>query len=146
MNVWDINIEMLSAKHMSMGFLDVLEELTDVDLTPTEAIRAHSNIMNSMNGTVFVALEENKVIGTAAIHILPKFVHRCGFVGLIEDIVVLKSCRGRGVGQALMLRVTAYAATNHCYKIILDCNLKNIPFYEKFGFYNHEYQMRMDLV
>lgn len=28
-----------------------------------------------------------------------------------------------------------------CYKIILDCSQKNIPFYEKCGFSHKEYEM-----
>lgn len=138
-------IETLSAKHMSMGFIDVLGELTEVDLSPSEAGRAHSNLMTMMNGTIFVCLEENKVLGTAAIHILPKFVHRMGFVGLIEDVVVAEKSRGQGVGQMLMQRVIAYAATQGCYKIILDCNSYNIDFYKKCGFYKCETQMRYNL-
>jgi len=138
-------IETLQAKHMNMGFLDVLEELTDVDLTPTEAIRAHSNLMVRMNGTIFVALEENQVIGTISIHILPKFVHRLGFVGLIEDVVVLESHRNKGIGQALMHSAKVFIAAQGCYKIILNCSLNNIPFYEQCGFHVGEYQMRMDL-
>ncbi len=138
-------IETLSAKHMTMGFLEVLSELTEVDLGPTEAIRAHSHVMSKMNGQVWVALENNVVVGTASIHILHKFIHRCGYVGLIEDVVVLDSHRGQGIGEALVLRAISYAGVNQCYKVILDCSLNNIPFYEKCGFQNYEYQMRMDL-
>ncbi len=141
-----IYIETLKAKHMNMGFLDVLEELTEVGLTPEEAIRAHSNLMVRMNGTIFVALEENKVIGTAAIHMLPKFVHKLGFVGLVEDVVVAQTHRGQGVGKLLMYNAVDFAKGRwNCYKIVLDCDDNNIPFYESCGFYRHEYQMRMDL-
>lgn len=142
-----VYIETLKAKHMSMGFLDVLAELTDVDLTVDEAIRAHSNRMVRMNGTVFVALEENKVIGTASIHIIPKFVHKLGFVGLVEDVVVSQTHRGQGVGKLLVWNAVEFAKNNFsCYKIILDCDSTNIDFYQKCGFYQHETQMRMDLL
>lgn len=141
-----MHIETLQAKHMNMGFLDVLSELTEVNLTPTEAIRAHSNLMTRMNGNIFVALEENRVIGTVSVHILPKFIHRLGSVGLIEDVVVASTHRGKGLGKSLMARAIVYAGSNHCYKIILDCDDNNIPFYESCGFYRHEYQMRMDLL
>lgn len=140
-----MHIETLSAKHMNMGFLDVLEELTEVNLTPTEAISAFWNIMVRMNGTIFVAINENKVVGTAAVHILPKFVHRLGSVALIEDVVVNNSFRNKGVGQDLMTEVVNFAKQRDVYKIILNCNLNNIPFYEKCGFSTSEYQMRLDI-
>lgn len=130
---------------MNMGFLDILGELTEVDLSPSEAGRAHSNIMTEMNGQTWVAIDDNVVIGTVSIHILPKFVHRRGHVGVIEDAVVSESRRSKGIGRELMDYAISYAIEKNCYKIILNCALKNIPFYEQCGFQTSEYQMRMNL-
>ena len=140
-----MNIETLQAKHIHMGFLDVLSELTEVDLPVDEATESFYEIMREMNGNIFVAIDESRIVGTVSIHILPKFVHHFGYVGLIEDLVVTDSCRGMGYGKILVDFGVQYANNKGVYKVILDCSLDNIPFYESCGFYKKEQQMRMDL-
>ncbi len=51
----------------------------------------------------------------------------------------------KGRGMLIMTYLEMEAAANDCYKIILDCSPKNVPFYEKNGFKLQESQMRLDL-
>lgn len=140
-----MKIELLNKQHFDMGFLDVLAELTEVNLTPEEAIDKCSYLTETINGYIFVAIENDRVVGTAALYILHKFIHKMGKVGLIEDVVVARNHRQKGIGKLLIDHAVDFAKSHFAYKLILNCSLNNIQFYEKCGFHNHEYQMRMDL-
>ena len=74
-----------------------------------------------------------------------KFIHNGGKVGHIEDVVTRKEYSGKGVGSSLVQKCIETAKEEKCYKIILDCSLDNIAFYEKAGFRKHEVSMRYDI-
>lgn len=92
----------------------------------------------------FVALIDDKVVGTASLFVEPKFIHDGGLVGHIEDVAVLPEFQGMGVGQNLVEHCVEQARLAGCYKVILDCKHDLIPFYEQSGFKVSGYQMRLD--
>tara|TARA_R100000008_G_C3557115_1_gene153849 strand:+ start:442 stop:921 length:480 start_codon:yes stop_codon:yes gene_type:complete len=86
-----------------------------------------------------------KIIGTASVLIEHKMLHYGSRVGHIEDVVVTSRTRNTGVGRSLVEKCLEHCRNNHCYKVILDCSNKNIPFYESCGFRVAENCMRIDL-
>jgi len=52
----------------------------------------------------------------------------------IQDVVVLKECRGRGVGRELVRRVRDYCAERQLEWIGLVAEPGTTPFYEELGF------------
>jgi len=58
-------------------------------------------------------------------------------------VVARKGYEGMGIASALMKKAIEIAQENNCYKIILDCSDKLIPFYKKFGFENNENCMKI---
>jgi len=58
-----------------------------------------------------------------------------GKCGHIEDIVVDKSYRGKNLGQSVVeaLNDISFEVEN-CYKVTLDCAVRNIDFYKKMNF------------
>lgn len=86
-----------------------------------------------------------KIIATSSILIESKFLHCGSKVGHIEDVVVDKDARGSGFGQKIVEHCIEYARKNGCYKVILDCSNKNVPFYINCGMYLSENCMRIDL-
>ena len=87
----------------------------------------------------FVSIEEGPdwyrpVIGSATVFIESKFLHGGSKVAHIEDVVVDKARRVKGTGKSLIEKCVEYATDVGCYKIILDCEGHNIPFYNKCGF------------
>ncbi|KAF6252261.1 acyl-CoA N-acyltransferase, partial [Scenedesmus sp. NREL 46B-D3] len=82
-----------------------------------------------------------QLLGTACLIIERKFIHSCGKVGHIEDVVVDAAARGHKVGQRLIDELVCVAKQRGCYKVILDCAEHNIPFYEKCGLSRKEVQM-----
>jgi glucosamine-phosphate N-acetyltransferase len=85
------------------------------------------------------------IVATSSILVESKFLHCGSKVGHIEDVVVDKDARGSGLGQKIVEHCIEYARKNGCYKVILDCSNKNVPFYINCGMYLSENSMRIDL-
>lgn len=141
-----IKIRKLKKEDFKKGFLEALSNLSLVDLDWKEAEKIYKNyIQGNPVYNIFVAELDGKVVGVTTLLVEQKFIHSGGKVGHIEDVATRKGFEGRGIGSALVKRVIAEAKRQGCYKVILDCSKKNIPFYKKFGFYVHETEMRLDL-
>jgi glucosamine-phosphate N-acetyltransferase len=93
----------------------------------------------------YVAVAEGRVVGTASLVIEPKFIHKGGRVGHIEDVAVHPDCRLRGVGSALVRHATEQARKQGCYKVILSCFERLVPFYSQLGYRLHDVGRRIHL-
>jgi hypothetical protein len=93
---------------------------------------------NGVAPTYFVVVVEdtsrNVVVGTATLVLEQKFIRGASVAGHVEDVVTDKSVRGRGIGKVLMEALLSLSRHFHCYKTVLDCDEKNVPFYAQFGF------------
>jgi len=85
------------------------------------------------------------ILATSSVLIESKFLHCGSKVCHIEDVVVDKDARGSGLGQKIVEHCIEYARKKGCYKVILDCSNKNVPFYINCGMYLSENCMRIDL-
>ena len=94
---------------------------------------------------VFVYEKEGKIEGSASVFIENKLLHCGSKVGHIEDVVVNKNKRLKGVGKLLIESCVDYSKRKGCYKVILDCAEHNIAFYESCGFSVSCSCMRVDL-
>ena len=130
----------------SKGFYETLENLTYAPELPLESSKKILGIINNQQGYIFVALKDNnEIIGTATILIKNKFIHRGSKAAHIEDVVTKKEYEGKGIGNELVKRCIELAKEKRCYKLILNCDKKNISFYEELGFKKHGYEMRKNL-
>jgi glucosamine-phosphate N-acetyltransferase len=93
----------------------------------------------------FVALEGDRVVGTASLVIELKFIHAGALCGHIEDVAVHSAFKKRNIGGKLVRHATAEAAKAGCYKVILSCFEPLIPFYENCGYRRHDVGMRCDI-
>jgi len=114
------------------GFLELLTQLTTVgSISATEYATRFSELLNNPNHRIYVLEQGKKIISCATLFVEPKFIHECGFVGHVEDVVVDKACRGQRLGKKIIEFLTSEAERLGCYKILLDCSDKNVGFYEK---------------
>lgn len=140
----DIIIRPMYATDLGRGFLATLASLKPCELSDEDAIEVFRQRMRQKIRT-YVALLDGRIVGTATLLIEPKFIHTGGVVGHIEDVAVHQAYQAHGVGALLVQHVLEECRTAKCYKVILDCAEKVIPFYEKLGFHKWERAMRIDL-
>lgn len=101
---------------------------------------------------VVVHHESNKIVASGCLMNEKKFIRDAGTVstttmfqcahflfenvlqaGHIEDVVVSETMRGKQLGKKIVLCCADLAWASGCYKILLDCDEKNIGFYQKCG-------------
>jgi len=143
----DVIIREIKENDLFNGFLESLDSLRAAsNILPEKAKLVFKEIDSNPNHVLFVAVLDNKIVGSTTMIIEPKFIHDGGKVGHIEDVVVAKEYQGKDIGKKLVLSLLEYAKKNHCYKTLLDCTEDVKPFYEKIGFKKHLDCMRYDHV
>jgi glucosamine-phosphate N-acetyltransferase len=130
------------------GFLDCLDALSPVGLSPVEALgvfryRAKAGVRTFVAVPVSRPdLDGTRVVGTASFFVEPKYLHKGGKAAHIEDVAVVRAWQFRGVGSVLVRHVLAACEAEGCYKAVLDCSLELASYYETLGFVQWESQMR----
>ncbi len=103
-------------------------------------------IINSNNSIIFVAKKNfdnknnnnnNKIIGMVSLQILISTAEG-GKVGLLEDLIINKNCRNKGIGTKLIKTVEEYCIKNNLLRLSLlsDKNNKNALLFYKSKNYN----------
>ncbi|MBM2852796.1 MAG: histone acetyltransferase [Candidatus Nitrosotenuis sp.] len=141
----DIIIRKIEEGDLNNGFLESLDSLKMASNLSREKAKAIlKKITANTNHVIFVAVLNNRIIGSTTMFIEQKFIHDGGLVGHIEDVVVSKEHEGKGIGFRIIQAVLEYAKNHGCYKTILDCDDTVKPFYERLGFKRHSNGMRFD--
>jgi glucosamine-phosphate N-acetyltransferase len=137
-------IREITGPDLARGFLETLASLAEVNLSFEEAAEVLRARMRAGTRT-YVACVGERVVGTASLVVEPKFIHKGGKIGHIEDVAVHPDARHLRVGSALVRHATEQACKLGCYKVILSCYERLVPFYEGLGFRKHDLGMRIDL-
>ena len=141
----ELIIRKIIESDLENGFLESLDNLRQAsNLEYNSAKSILKGILENENHIVHVAELDGKIVGSTTLLIEQKFIHEGGFVGHIEDVVVKKEFEGQGIGMKLVLSLLDVANEKKCYKTILNCEDKLIPFYEKIGFKQKSNEMRFD--
>lgn len=141
-------------------YLELLKQLspeTYLDSDTNDAVAFNNFNMEGYKST-FIVLSKpcRKIIGAASVVFEPKFNRKSilknttAICGHIEDVIIDKDYRNRGVGKYLINYVLGVCKSKGCYKVILDCASENVEFYKKCGFEEtnftpHEICMRINL-
>ena len=138
-------VRKLRADDFAKGYLALLSQLSVVGDVSKERFEEQFRILES-KGDDYVILvvedaEKATVMATGTLIVEHKFIRGCSRVGHIEDIVVLSEARGQGLGLRVVSALMEEALRLKCYKVILDCDEKNVGFYEKLGMKRKEVQM-----
>ncbi len=122
--------------------LDTLRQTSDIDKNKADEI--FEKINSNPDHIIAVAELDGKIVGATTLLIEPKFIHKGGQVGHIEDVVVDKKFQGQKIGEKIMKYLLEFAKNRGCYKTILDCTDDVKPFYEKIGFKHIANELRFD--
>ncbi|MDH4450890.1 MAG: GNAT family N-acetyltransferase [Rhodoferax sp.] len=109
-------------------------------LTHDEARTVFAQFARYPNYRLFVALQDQTVVGTYALLIMHNLAHRGTPSAIAEDVVVAHACQGQGIGRQMMAHALQQAKEAGCYKLALSSNRKRKQahaFYESLGFVQH---------
>ena len=96
---------------------------------------------------VFVALDGNRVVGLASVHVMP-ILERDDPTARITAMVVEEAARRSGVGRALLERMEDVARAEGCGRIYLTTRYERegaIAFYRRMGFEDTSLRFVKDL-
>jgi len=119
------------------GFLALLAQLTSVGEITKQQWEERWKELKSSSGYFIVVIEDvalEKVVGAATLLVEKKFIHECGQVGRVEDVVVSDEYRGRQLGKLLVSSCSLLAKRLDCYKVTLNCADKMVKFYNSLGY------------
>ena len=141
----NIIIREIEESDLEKGFLECLDNLKNAsDLEATDAEKILKKILRDPNHIIHVAELDGKIVGSTTLLIEQKFIHKGGFVGHIEDVVVRKGFERKQIGQKIIESLLLVAKNRGCYKTILDCKDDVKEFYEKIGFKHESNGMRFN--
>ncbi|KAI1097170.1 acyl-CoA N-acyltransferase [Jackrogersella minutella] len=132
------NIRPLERGDYNKGFFDCLRVLTWIGYVSEADFNERYDEMVESKGTYYFAVieHESRIIGTGALIVEKKFIHNRGKCGHVEEISISKEHQGKGLGRMMIQALDSVAINLGCYKNILNCGLRNEPFYVKCGYRN----------
>uniref|UniRef100_A0A6C0D1P2 N-acetyltransferase domain-containing protein n=1 Tax=viral metagenome TaxID=1070528 RepID=A0A6C0D1P2_9ZZZZ len=131
-----------SQQNIKKQYIELLSQLTNTPIITDEEFINKVNEISKI-GTIIICYIPNidiEIIGSGTIIYEPKIIHGGKSVGHIEDIIVDKNHRNKGIAQNI-LNILIELAKNKCYKVILDCKEELTDFYSKVGFNKNGNQM-----
>lgn len=124
-------------------------DIDDGETLPlVDAERIFERIAGYPDYTLYVAVDEDVVVGTYALLIMDNLGHMGTPSAVIEDVAVDPMRQGHGIGTVMMEHAIDIATRKGCYKAVLSSNLKRDrahAFYEALGFERHGYSYRINL-
>jgi len=122
------------------GILELYKQLgksNSSSFTVNEVNKIWDDNIENNNINYFIAEEENKILGSLYICIIPNLSNNGKSIGFIENVIIDEKYRSKGIGKKLMEMAIEYAKENNCYKVTLHSGIKRTEahkFYEKIGF------------
>ena len=138
-------IRELREDDLENGFLTTLDSLRQTSgIDSDKAREIFERIDSNPDHTIVIAELDGKIVASTTLLIEPKFIHKGGLVGHIEDVVVKRDFQGQKIGEKITRHILEFARSRGCYKTILDCTDEVRPFYEKMGFKHTVNGLRFD--
>lgn len=134
-----IKFRPLNNEDFQKWFCSVLSELTSCETDEQKFKKIFNNMyeMNKIAPQYFIVVWEDinswKIVVAWSVIIEKKFIHDGKSVWHIEDIVVSSKYRGLWLWEN-MISILKDISDKNCYKVILDCDKKNLWFYNKCWF------------
>jgi GNAT superfamily N-acetyltransferase len=103
---------------------------TNINVQP----RRLAELQDDASNRLFVAEDAGAVCGTVFVTICRDPMYGFASYGVVENVIVAESARGRGVGRALLAAVEQHARAARCTKLML---LSSVARVEAHAFFQH---------
>jgi len=135
-------MKLIKATHLDIpGLVELLNSLfeQEAELEPNSEIQSKALskiILDPKIGIILIAKEDDKILGMVNL-LFTESTALGSKVALLEDMIVLSSSRGRGIGSQLIDYGISEAKKAGCKRITLLTDIENTKaqsFYQKKGF------------
>ena len=137
-----VEIRPLPAKDLPIAMGLIYEfELPELKKLRENDVRSIYSKIIAAGGAVFGAYRGSKLIGTCTLNICANLSWSGRPYGIVENIIVTSSERGKGVSKSLLLFARRMAESKNCYKVLLMTKqeeAETVSFYRSAGFSNDE--------
>ncbi|SVC82143.1 uncharacterized protein METZ01_LOCUS334997, partial [marine metagenome] len=134
----NFKIRPLEITDYDKGYLNLLSQLTTVGEIHKDKFEENFNKLPECHKLFVIEdVARNTIVSMGTLIIETKFIHNCGKVGHIEDIVVDRNIRGKGLGKMIVNYLSKLSNDLGCYKCVLNCKNDFIEFYKKCNFNNN---------
>lgn len=101
--------------------LDLMVHLNpdDPELSASTSHSVFSQILDSDSFTITVAVQDDSIVGTCYLNVIPNLTRRAAPYAVIENVVTHPDFRRRGIGKALITNALEDAKNQGCYKVML---------------------------
>jgi N-acetylglutamate synthase-like GNAT family acetyltransferase len=101
--------------------LGLLKELNPDDLShPQEQKQIFEKIQQLPHLDIIVADFDDRVVGTCYLNVIPNLTRGARPYAILENVVVTRELRGRGIGREMLSYALNRAWESGCYKVMLQ--------------------------
>ena len=114
-----------------------LHERDEKSPAPDRIREVWKQIQGDKNIKYFGVFDEERLVSSCAIIIVPNLTRACRPYAVIENVVTHNDYRRNGYGQDVLKAAVEYAWDQNCYKVMLmtgRLNEETFKFYESAGF------------
>jgi ribosomal protein S18 acetylase RimI-like enzyme len=139
----------MAVRHDLPAILDIYRRSgldRDGGLTVEDAEAVFRRFSDYPSYRIYVACTSEGIVGTFALLVMDNLAHSGSPSGIVEDVAVLPSAMGMGVGKAMMTFARSVCREKGCYKLVLSSNQVREgahAFYEAIGFQRHGFSFRV---
>ena len=139
-------VKPLELDDLNQQFYDLLAERNNAEftlqITQSQKTACWQRYTNDPNLHMFVYIDkEHGILGIASVITVPQiFLYHASYA-TIRQIVVNKDFKNQNIGEALVSSCIKCAQRMKCSKVLSNCGLNNVSFYEKCGFTKNSYLM-----
>ncbi|PCI75342.1 MAG: hypothetical protein COB20_13130 [SAR86 cluster bacterium] len=133
-----VEIRPLPARDLPLAMNLIYEfELSEVKKLRENDVRSIYSKIIAAGGAVFGAYRGSSIIGTCTLNVCANLSWSGRPYGIVENIIVTKNERSKGIGKSLLLFARRMAESENCYKVALMTNQQDpatVSFYKSAGF------------
>jgi glucosamine-phosphate N-acetyltransferase len=130
----EFKIRLLERDDIFDGYFELINHFTRNLVKQPMDLMGYFNELQNEYFQTYVVEYEGKIIATGKIVLERKAHNNFRKMGSIQDFVIHKDFRNKGLGRMLVNKLVEVGKKEDCYKIILSCNDDVIGFYEKLDF------------
>ncbi len=121
--------------------VDILQDVSVFQVTHNKARESAKNLIGQSNAYACVVLQGSQVLGFGSLFTFDRV--RGGRSAVIEDMVVAKDFRGKGIGRLVLKELLRHARAEGCFKVTLESSEAARGFYQTAGFKSGGQSMKL---